>query len=74
MEILSADLVPDTAMQIYAVRYNNYENLLYILDAVDYVSAGSMWILDPADLTMDGPYTTGAIPGDLAFLVDLVSE
>ncbi len=74
MEILSADLIPGMAIQIYGLRYNNYENLLYILDAVDYVSAGKLWIFDPADLTMDGPYTTGAIPGDLGFLVDLANE
>jgi len=55
-------------MTPYAVRFNPGENLLYVLDAVDYVSSGKLWIFDPAGSLTDGPFETGVIPSDLDFV------
>jgi len=70
MELLENDITGNSALNAYALRFNSHENLLYILDAVDFVSMGRLWILDPENSAMTGPFETGAIPGDVAFIIE----
>jgi len=74
LAVIEDNLIGSRSMTPYALRFSNNENLLYILDAVDYISAGKLWIYDPEDSDLRGPYPTGAIPGDLAFIFEQVDE
>ncbi len=74
LTVVEDNIIGSVSMTPYALRFSNTENLLYILDAVDYVGAGKLWIFDQENSELKGPYQTGAIPGDLAFIFEQVDE
>jgi hypothetical protein len=68
LAVRTQDLTGDVPMTPYAVRFNADENLLYVLDAVDYVGSGKLFIFNPAGSLTAGPFQTGVIPSDLDFI------
>ena len=68
LAIKTMDLAGAVSMTPYAVRYNRGEHLLYVLDAVDYVSTGKLWLFSPDGSPTGGPFETGVIPSDLVFI------
>ncbi len=74
LKVIEESLISSVPITPYALRYSIHENMLYILDAVDYINPGKLWIYDPAGGALSGPFYTGAIPGDLAFIFKEESE
>ncbi|MGE5313828.1 MAG: YncE family protein [Acidobacteriota bacterium] len=67
MSVVNAAFIPMSSFSVNGMAFENAKNRLYVADAMDYVSAGTVTLYDGTSGSVVTTFKTGIIPGTIAF-------